>query len=149
MNFSGSTCIPEIFLLKRFLKTFSFSNTAVQKITGSESKVSSWRYISLRHYSIALGSWIPCPQRSMHQTGGTMSLFEKTQMQSRAILRLIEKKQERNQVKRKEGPRRKLEQLKETHASPNHSFIQNMPIKSTIWTIESSSLTKALSGRRL
>lgn len=49
MYFSGSTCVPEIFLQKRFLKVHSFGNAATQKTTGSETKVSLWGCISLRY----------------------------------------------------------------------------------------------------
>lgn len=42
-----------------------------------------------------------------------------------------------------------MEQLLKTLISPKHSFIQIMPKKLTIWTIESSSLAKALGGREI
>lgn len=107
LYFSGSISIPEDFLQKEFLKTYSFSSAVALKSHSFRDSgclhgaVSVWDT-----YSTAPGNRITGIQWR------TMDVFGPKQMQSREILRLIKKQGERTQVKRGES-RSKLEQLNE------------------------------------
>lgn len=130
MYFSGNTCIPEICLQKRFLKAYSFGNTAMQEITGSETKVSSWRCTSLRYLQ-------HCPEQLDHLPSekhvsnrrNRGCLWAKADAEQSHFKINREKKGEDSGQKKRKTKKKFGTALKKILVSSNHSFIQIMPKK--------------------
>lgn len=128
MYFSGSTCIPEIYLQKRFLKAYSFSNTAMQEITGSETKVSSLEVYQLRYLQ-------HCPEQLDHLPSekhvsnrrNRGCLRAKADAEQSHFKTNKEKKGEDSGQKKRKTKEKFGTALKKTLVSSNHSFIQIMP----------------------